>query len=76
MYLMLGRNRRKQKRYSGKPRSPKNLSESPADETAPLTKRESQISRLIEGNTGFPLTSDNQAELLKDGSHTFTRIFE
>ncbi len=75
LYLMLGRNRRKQQRYSRKPRAPEHQV-TPKLGSKPLSKREGQISRLIEGNTGFPLTSDNEVELLQDGSQTFSRIFE
>ena len=75
LYLMLGRNRRKQKRYSRKPRAPGH-GVTTESELKPLSQRESQISRLIEGNTGFPLTTDNEVELLQDGSQTFSRIFE
>jgi cardiolipin synthase len=73
---MLGRNRRKQQRYSRKPRVPLYPISSKDPQKSPLTKRGGQLSKLIEGNTGFPLTTDNQVELLQDGSQTFTRIFE
>ncbi len=76
LYLMLGRNKRKQQRYSRKPRAPEITPAVPAQNTAPLSKREGQISKLIAGNTGFPLTTDNEVELLKDGEKTFKRIFE
>ena len=35
-----------------------------------------QIRTLIDKHAGFPLSTDNEVELLKDGENTFNRIFE
>ena len=73
---MVGRNRRIQKSYTGHNRFPES-SGHPADRQLPLgSRRMGQIRALVENNTGFPLTGDNELELLKDGKETFTRIFE
>ena len=76
MYLMIGRNRRKQKVYTQRTRLP----EPPPDGSQPsapsLNKRMDQIRTLIEKHAGFHLSTDNEVELLKDGKKTFNRIFE
>ena len=69
---MVGRNRRKQRSYTQHIRLP----QPPAARAELGNKRMQQIQTLIEEQTGFPLTCDNELELLKDGEKTFTRIFE
>jgi cardiolipin synthase len=69
---MIGRNRRKQKSYSKHLRLPA----PPKSKTSLKNKRMCQIQTLIEKQTGYPLTCDNNLELLKDGENTFSRIFE
>ncbi len=71
LYLMVGRNRRKQKVYRVDPRKPERV-EAPAGRG----EDETLLSRLIEQGTGYSATRDNQVELLKDGQATFTAIFE
>ena len=72
LYLMIGRNRRKQKSYSQHIRLPEPY---PA-RISLKSKRMRQVEKLIETQTGYPLTGDNELELLKDGERTFRRIFQ
>ena len=75
LYLLLGRNRRKQKSYSARSRTPPepsvNVAASQTYETL-----EQQLQQLIFGGSGFTLTQNNQIDLLKDGKATFDCIFE
>lgn len=75
LYLLVGRNRRKQKIYRLKARKPGPVGP-PKSRTAASGSMETQVTRLIEQGSGFPVSYDNQVELLKDGQATFTRIFE
>ncbi len=75
LYLLVGRNRRKQKVYRLKTRKPEPV-EAPEGYAADRGSPESQVRRLIEQGSGFPASYDNEVELLKDGQATFTRIFE
>lgn len=76
LYLLVGRNRRRQKVYYQKLRSPPGYSgASPAP--FPNGGRASwMLCRLIYDNTGFPMSADNEVTLLKDGQITFEQIFE
>jgi len=75
LYLLVGRNRRKQKVYRLKPRTPEPVA--PPDASGPiLGSFETQVRHLIQRGSGFAASFDNQVELLKDGQATFTRIFE
>lgn len=76
MYLMVGRNRRKQKAYKKHLRYPGPVAAAPDPDTPGLSRRMDQIRFLIEKNAGFSLTGDNELELLRDGRETFTRIFQ
>jgi cardiolipin synthase len=73
---MVGRNRRKQKVYTQQTRLPKPPPPGSQPEAPALSKRMDQIRTLIEKHAGFPLSTDNEVELLKDGEKTFNRIFE
>ncbi len=76
MYLMVGRNRRKQKVYTRRLRLPATAPDGMQPRVAPLRKRLDQIRTLIEKHAGYPLSTNNHVELLKDGKNTFNRIFE
>jgi len=76
LYLMVGRNRRKQKVYTQHTRLPKLPPEDSQPSAPALKKRMDQIRILIEKHAGFSLSTDNELELLKDGEDTFKRIFE
>ncbi len=76
LYLMVGRNRRKQKVYTQHTRLPEPSPVYEERSVPALSKRLDQIRTLIETQAGYPLTTDNEVELLKDGKKTFNRIFE
>ncbi|MFZ9003463.1 MAG: cardiolipin synthase [Robiginitalea sp.] len=76
LYLMVGRNRRKQKVYTRHTRLPEPPHSGSQPSVPPLSQRMGQIRTLIEKHSGFPLSTDNELELLKDGENTFKRIFE
>ncbi|MEJ2584810.1 MAG: hypothetical protein P8Z38_07125, partial [Robiginitalea sp.] len=71
-----GRNRRKQKVYTRRTRLPEPPPAGSQPRVPALSKRMDQIRTLIENHAGFPLSTDNELELLKDGEKTFIRIFE
>jgi cardiolipin synthase len=75
LYLLLGRNRRKQKLYTRKIRQPLPATPGDVDACPPLTRRMDLMRTLVESQAGFPLSCDNEVELLKDGEKTFTQIF-
>lgn len=74
LYLLLGRNRRKQKSYNQKSRIP----EVPSVTNSPENtgEVEHQLQQLIYRGSGFALTTNNEITLLKDGKATFDSIFE
>ena len=76
MYLMVGRNRRKQKVYTQRTRLPAPPPAGSQPRAPSLSKRMDQIRTLLEKHAGFHLSTDNEVELLKDGKKTFNRIFE
>ena len=74
LYLLVGRNRRKQKLYSIAPNKPE---VSPGEEDlSGLSNRSRQISRLISRHTGFPISANNNIKLLRNGEETFSSIFD
>ena len=74
LYLLLGRNRRKQKSYSTKNRTPGTAVH--PEVTQNFNRFEDQLQQLIYNGSGFPVTHNNALELLKDGKITFDKIFE
>lgn len=74
LYLLLGRNRRKQKLYSIALNKPE-VSQGDEDLSG-LSNRSRQISRLISKHTGFPVSANNNIKLLRNGEETFSSIFE
>lgn len=75
LYLLVGRNRRKQKAYRQNFRLPAYLPEAERPGQDPDTPA-GLLQRLIETQGGFPPSGDNEVELLKDGQQTFERVFE
>lgn len=75
LYLLLGRNRRKQKLYTRQFRLPLPTSPPEGETCPPLNRRMDQMRTMVENQAGFPLSCDNEVELLKDGEKTFTHIF-
>jgi len=76
LYLMVGRNRRKQKVYTQRTRLPEPPPSGSQPSAPSLSGSMDQIRTLIERHAGFCLSTDNEVELLKDGKKTFNRIFE
>ncbi|MFD0798723.1 cardiolipin synthase [Maribacter chungangensis] len=76
LYLLLGRNRRKQKLLKlGKPLSiaqPKVYT----PEEISTANSYIKLQKLVHTNCGFPVTDDNELYLLKNGKMTFDAIFE
>ncbi len=75
LYLLIGRNLRKQTKYRKRFRRP----DYPAESKGPKEDPDSaagMLQRMIEVQGGFPRSDDNQVELLKDGKYTFERIFQ
>lgn len=76
LYLMMGRNRRKNKLVRLK-KSKVGYRESPPDSKLPPEFiKHKKIIRLIYGNSNFLPTAKNRVRLLKDGKTTFETIFE
>lgn len=75
LYLMIGRNRRKQKLHHLKKneQSPSPFQILPLE--SKLYKKNKKIIQLIQKNSGYPPTVDNTLKLLKDGQITFESIF-
>ncbi|MDG1572453.1 cardiolipin synthase [Robiginitalea sp. M366] len=76
LYLLVGRNRRKQKVYQQVRRAPPTES---GQASPPFLKADSpsgRLHRLLASQSGFPISADNEVGLLKDGAETFTRVFE
>ncbi|MEK6152214.1 cardiolipin synthase [Flavobacteriaceae bacterium 3-367] len=75
LYLMLGRNRRKNKLLKGTNR--KQLAEAGSPiRFDPSKNKYDKISSLIHKNCGFLPSGDNSLSLLKDGKTTFEAIFK
>ncbi len=75
LYLLVGRNRRKQTKYRQHFRRPAYPPESERPKQDHGTPA-GMLQQLIETQGGFPLSEDNQVELLKDGKETFERVFQ
>ncbi|NJB72155.1 cardiolipin synthase [Saonia flava] len=76
LYLMIGRNRRKQKLYhSKKDEKLSSLHQNVSVENE-LYKRNKKIIHLIQRNTDHAPTLTNELTLLKDGKITFQSIFD
>lgn len=75
LYLLVGRNRRKQTKYRKHFRKPDYPKDSSGTGNDPVTAAE-MLKRLMEIQDGFPPSADNQVALLKDGKDTFEHVFE
>ena len=75
LYLLVGRNRRKQKLYRQRFRFPER-GDPPLQNLEHSKSPPGMICRLIEKHAGFPLSNSNEVTLLKDGKNTFKSVFE
>ncbi|WP_088341890.1 cardiolipin synthase [Robiginitalea sediminis] len=75
LYLLVGRNRRKQKVYLQQRRSPPEAPDPSNNLFSPDSPR-GRLHQLIASQTGFPLSADNEVVFLKDGEETFNRVFQ
>ncbi|WP_010517632.1 cardiolipin synthase [Croceivirga radicis] len=75
LYLMVGRNRRKNKLFTLKDDFTKNLPEPPRSKPTENVKQHRNLVNLIYGSCGYPLTCNNSVEILRDGKATFDCIF-
>ncbi|MEO9892342.1 cardiolipin synthase [Aurantibacter sp.] len=76
LYLLLGRNRRKNKLLNHKKRFSITTSDSSVLMNEVLKNEYDKLMKLIYKNCNFPVTSDNKVEFLKNGKNTFDAIFE
>jgi len=76
LYLLLGRNRRKNKLLKLKKQAFLNLSKPTKHHMASLKGEYQKLMMLVYENSHFPPTGRNQLNLLKDGKTTFESIFE
>lgn len=75
LYLMIGRNRRKKKWALLKRRSEHNGKIAPISESHQIPQKYNKIIRLIQRNSGFGPSQNNDVIFLKDGNITFNAIF-
>ena len=75
LYLLLGRNRRKNKLLKLKRKAFVNLTKPDKDHLASLGGAYNKLMMLVYKNSHFPPTRRNQLTLLKDGKTTFEAIF-
>ncbi len=75
LYLLLGRNRRKNKLLHLKKKNFLNLPRPSTDHMASMSGKYSKLMTLVYKNSHFPPTSENVLQLLKDGKSTFEAIF-
>lgn len=75
LYLLLGRNRRKNKLLKLKKQIFFNLPKPTTHHTAILKGEYKKLMMLVYKNSHFPTTGHNQLNLLKDGKTTFESIF-
>ncbi|MBU2906204.1 cardiolipin synthase [Arenibacter algicola] len=76
LYLLLGRNRRKNKLLKLKKKAFLNLPEPLMQHMASMSGRHQKLMTLVYRNSHFPPTDNNELKLLKDGKTTFESIFE
>ncbi|MRI00743.1 cardiolipin synthase [Kriegella sp. EG-1] len=76
LYILLGRNRRKNKLLKRKKRFSINSFDVPLVHSEVLKSEYGKLIKLIHKNCYFPITHDNQVEFLKNGKKTFDAIFE
>ncbi|NAY92424.1 cardiolipin synthase [Muricauda sp. JGD-17] len=76
LYLMLGRNRRKNKLFSLKSDFYKKLEPSKTYEQVSDLQEYQKIIQLIQETSQCPVTQQNQVTLLQDGKATFEEIFD
>lgn len=75
LYLLLGRNRRKNKLLQLKKKAFVNLSKPTSDHLAMSAGTYRKLMTLVYKNSHFPPTTGNRLQLLKDGKTTFESIF-
>ncbi len=75
LYLLLGRNRRKNKLLKLKKQTFLDLSKPTTNQMAALKGAYRKLMMLVYENSHFPPTAHNQLSLLKDGESTFKAIF-
>ncbi|HZJ21502.1 MAG TPA: PLDc N-terminal domain-containing protein, partial [Pricia sp.] len=75
LYLLLGRNRRKNKLLKIKKNAFFNLPRPTTIHMASLEGRYRKLMMLVYRNSHFPPTTHNRLQLLKDGKSTFEAIF-
>jgi cardiolipin synthase len=75
LYLLVGRNRRKQKLYRQSFRLPEPEKHPPTGLDDPNSPP-GMIRQLIEKQAGFPLSDTNEVILLKDGLNTFNQVIK
>lgn len=76
LYLLLGRNRRKNKLLRIKKTAFFNLPQPTTVHMASLEGKYQKLMILVYRNSHFPPTTHNQLQLLKDGKSTFEAIFK
>lgn len=75
LYILFGRNRRKIKMFSLKNEFGAFETSKPGQCKLDLSQHKQKTTALITKTTNCPVTCHNELELLKDGQHTFERIF-
>tara|TARA_R110002033_G_scaffold166331_2_gene204921 strand:- start:7586 stop:8992 length:1407 start_codon:yes stop_codon:yes gene_type:complete len=75
LYLLLGRNRRKNKLLKLKKEKFFDLPKPSTDHMASMSGKYRKLMTLVYKNSHFPPTAENQLQLLKDGKTTFESIF-
>lgn len=76
LYLLLGRNRRKNKLLKLKERALFNLPQPTLPQKATWDGKYQKLMNLVYHNSHFPPVENNKLTLLKDGKTTFKSIFE
>ncbi len=76
LYLLLGRNRRKNKLLKLKKKAFLNLPEPLMQHMASMSGKYQKLMTLVYRNSHFPPTEYNELGLLKDGKTTFESIFD
>lgn len=76
LYLILGRNRRKNKLLKLQKDTFSNLLQPSTDDMTPLNSKYRKLMTLVYRNTSFIPTKNNRLKILKDGKTTFESIFD
>lgn len=76
LYLLLGRNRRKNKLIQLKKKAFRNLTQPLSKPIFDANGAHERLIKLVYKNSLFPTTVNNDLQLLKDGRTTFESIFE